>query len=415
MNWKFRLSEPVVSISQVTLQERISFWSESNTYWFYGYETTKQLRAVVWGSNVQVTMNIAPLHTPVKKLPLTLIPPPPPKRSELSPERQTLLDKLEKTLNTLQESLPPPLADENVYWNYINPEIVVISFQQLAALWDDRSVKLIDKFAQVTPPLLKMYDALKEMQLPDELMRDDTTFCAGLCKMLQYVEIIAENAEIHHHALPPEVETLRVLLDELINGMVEGGNKLFGTSPVIDEALCSNFIEQKVIAIYNSNTTIDKRLELLEELRNNPCTDTNDQIELLQLSIQCIWNEVLKKPKKPACPHKKLIQTHLEGIGAYLKEFETAGKESWQLRIAEEMLDAANSWREPREMPPLSKKEFASLIFLTDLHIESTEMNEGAISYKMELYFLDKEDSFDGHTLYAKVVDKEIKEITLMG
>lgn len=413
--WKFRLSEPMASISQVSLQENISFWSNQNKYWFYGYETLKDIKAVIWARKVTLTLQIAPLNTPIEKRPITPIKPPTPKRSQLSPERRMLLDELQKELKTLQESVPPPLADENVYWNYIDPEIFVTSFQQMATLWNDREVELIDKFAQVIPFLVKIYGVIKEMQLPDELMRDDTKFCIGLAKILQYVEIIKENAEIHQQHLPPEIEELRLFLDQLTDRMIEGGNKLFGVSQVVDEALRREFVEKKVTVVYNRDLITSKRLETLKQLIEDPCADTDDQIELIEETIKFIWKEVEKEPKKPVCPHKELINTHLEGIRAYLKELEDEGEVVWQLRMAEEMLDSVNSWRESGEMSILTKEEFASLIFLTNLHVKSTEMEDGTISYKMELYFEDKDDSFVGHIMYAKVVNKEVEEITLMG
>lgn len=415
ISWKFRLSERMASISQVSLQENISFWSEQKKFWFYGYQTLKPQKAVIWGNKVALTLRIAPLNTPIEKLPIAPIKPPAPQRSQLAAEKQILLDGLLQKLKTLQASVPPSLADENVYWNYINPEVFVTTFQQMVTKWNDREVKLIDKFPQVIPLLITIYDAVREMHLPDELMRDDTQFSLGLARLLQYVEIIKENAEIHHQILPPEIENLKLLLDQLTDCMIEGGHKIFGVPPAVDQVLRTEFVEKKVTAVYNRDFTTDKRLDILKQLIEDPCADTDDQIELLEESIKFIWKEVEQEPKKPACPHSRLISDHLEGIRCYLKELEEEGEDAWQLRMAEEMLDSANSWRESGDMPVLSKEEFSSLIFLTDLCIESAQMEDGTISYKMELYFNDKNDSFAGHFMYAKVVNKEVEEITLMG
>lgn len=374
ISWKFRLSEPMASISQVLLQENISFWSERRKFWFYGYQTIKAQKGVIWGGKVALTLQIAPLNTPIEKPPIDPIKPPKPRRSRLSAEKQTMLDDLQNELTALQASVSPPLADENIYWNYINPEVFVSTFQQMAAKWNDRKVELIDKFPQVIPLLVTIYDALKEMHLPDELMRDDTKFCLGLIKMLQYVEIIEENAEIHCQIIPSEIGKLKLLLDQLTNQMIEGGDKIFGVAPAVDEVLRAKYVEKVVAATYNRDIPTDKRLDLLKQLREDPCAETNDQIELLEESIKFIWKEIEGKPKSPVCPHKELICAHLEGIRLHLKELEEQGKHEWQLRIADEMLDAANSWRESGDMPILSKEKFASLIFLSDLHVETTEM-----------------------------------------
>lgn len=415
ISWRFRLSEPVASISQMLLQENISYWSEQHKFWFYGYETVEAKKALIWGRKVAVTINIAPRNCPVEKYPIEPIKRADPKKSQLTPERELQLDHLQEKLNTLTESIPPPLADENIYWNYINPKVFVENFHDMVTKWNDREVELIDKFSRVTPSLIQIYNSLKDLKLPDELMRDDTQFCLALTRILQYVDIIKENADIHRQILSQEIEKLQFLLNQLIDCMIEGGHKIFGMPPIVDENQRREFVEKKVSVIYNQNLTIDKRMEILEKLREDPCADTDDQVELLNESIKSIWMEVEKEPKKPACPHKELINSHLEGIRLCLKELQEDGEAKWQLLIADEMLDAANSWRESGDMPILTKEGFALLIYLTDLHIVSTEMEDGSISYKLELYFEDKEDSFDGHVMYAKILDKEISEITLMG
>lgn len=417
IKWKFRLPEPMASITQITLCENINFWMEQRKYWFYGYKTSKNLKAVVWDRKVSLLLVLVPSGSPIEKAPIAPIPPPQPKRSKLTPERQKQLDELETKLAALKATLPPPLADESVYWNHIDPEVFVGSFEQLVLTWNNRQMELKEKFPVVIPLLVRIYNAVKELQLPDELMRDDTQFSVGLARMLQYVQIIEENASLHHQELSPEIHELGVLLDDLTDRMIEGGNQLFGTHPEIDKEgeEYTHFADRKFTAEYGLRLTTDQRLDLLDQLGNDPCADDDDRINFLEKSIRFIWQEVEKKPKTPACPHKEMIERHLEEIAKSMKELEETGEETWQLRIAEEMIESANNWRESGEMRLLTKEEFAPLIILKDLIIETKQMEDGTISCKIELFFHDKEDSFAGHTLYAKIENGETKEIQLMG
>ena len=79
------------------------------------------------------------------------------------------------------------------------------------------------------------------------------------------------------------------------------------------------------------------------------------------------------------------------------------------------MIESLSVWRESADKPNLSVEDFASQIYLQSLHIETEEQEDGSIHYKQELFFQDKDDSFDGHVMYALVKDHTVKEITLMG
>lgn len=416
VTWKFRLLEPIAGILQVSLQENISFWSHVIKFWFYGYKTPKDLKARIWGRKVDMSLCIAPLGTPVEKHPISPLEGYMKKRTPpVAVEKQAYLEELQDKLQTLKESSPAPIADQNIYWQYIEQESFVEACKQTITFWNHPETSIADKCVQVTEPLLTIYGALKDLWLPDELMRDDTKFFTILAQMLQYVQIIVENAQIHNLPLPAEVRRLETLLDDLTDRMIENGNKLFGLSEDVAEEDRKEFVDKKYVALCKEGYALDEHLEMLKELEESPCADIEERIEFLEKAIALIQQQARGKPRNPPCPHKKLIKAHLDGIRTYLKKLEEKGESWWQLRIAEEMFEGANAWRESDDLPMLSKEEFASIIFLQSANLETKEQENGDICYKMELFFEDTEDSFAGHTMYALVENDDIKEITLMG
>lgn len=414
--WKFRLTEPLAGISQIPLQEHISFWSEVMKFWFYGYNTPKDLKARIWGRKVDMSLSVAPLGTPVEKMPLG------PQKIDITKkvsnvpiEKRAYLEELQERLRGLKEKIPSPVADENAYWKYIEPESFVGACKQTITFWNHPETSIADKCSQVTEPLLVIYNALKDVQLPDELMRDSTKFFGILAQMLQYVQIIVENARIHNIPLPTEVGWLETLLDKLTDQIMENENKLFGVDSDVSEDDRAEFADRKYAALFKDGYAIEEHLKMLKELEESPCADNEEKIELLEKAIGLILQQAMGKPKNPPCPHKNLIKRHLDGISNYLKKLEEKGEKWWQLQMADEMLDSANAWRESGELPILTKEEFASIIFLESVHVETKEQDNGGINYKMELFFEDKDDSFDGHVMYALIENDKIKEITLMG
>ncbi len=261
---------------------------------------------------------------------------------------------------------------------------------------------------------MDIYKQLKEIEFPDELMRDDTQFSIVLTKVTEFALTIENNAKRNKTPLPPGLNDLIELTNRLLNRMIEGGNKLFGKEREMTpkekkayEALCTQ--------LNKSKKTLEERLKIVEQIGKDPLVDSEEKIELLERAIGWIKKSAPVRTPSIPCPDAELIKKHLNAIGLYLQEFEAEGKEVWQLKIAEALLDSARIWREDFEMTALTLEEFASIIELESAEIKTSESEKGGINIHMQLYFQDKEDSFDGHSMCAIVENHTVKEITLMG
>lgn len=414
--WTFHLTDQIAQLKRISLVENIVFWSSQSKYWFYGYKTDTNLNAEIWGEKANLAILISPPNTPRESFPIEFDYPEEVQTEKLSLEQKEQLRQLKSKIKLLEKSLPPPPTKEMElqYWTNLNPQKFTETYMKAAAIWGDPKLEIEAKCHQASTLLIELYELLEKLNLPEELMRDDTQFSIILTKVLQFAETVNSHAEQNGIELPERLGRLIQFTDRLLDRMIEGGNKLFGTeremTPEEKEAYTALNIES-----FDQDKSLEERLNILEQLWENPLVDTDDKIELIERAIK--WIEEAAPAKSPAipCPDTELIKRHLATISSYLQKFETEGKEIWQMRIAEAIMDSVKIWREDAGLPSLTQEEFASLILLDYVEIQTTESEDGEISVQMQLYFQDKDDSFDGHSMYASVENEEIKEITLMG
>lgn len=414
--WRFRLTDKIANLSQISITENTEFWLESMKLWFYGYKTSKDYKAALWGKKVNFSLSIAPPGTPTDQF---LAAPKPQKKKRsapLPPEQQAYVDSLKVKIKELKKHLPelPNEAMEKRYWDYLDRESFIDNLQHAAAIWDNKETGMPVKCRETSERLIEMLPALQAMRLPDELMRDDTKFALVLSRVQQFAQIVEENAKKNQIDLSVRLHDLIVFIDDFTDRMIDGGNKLFGIERRMTMEEHNASLELDGEALFGDKP-IEERLIMLQTLWENRLLSPVDRIEYLEQAIDLIKKQNRKKQETTPCPHKELIKRHLSAIHEYIKEVEDEGEAVWRRRMAEGLADSLASWREATGEPPLSVEDFASQIDLQSLHIKTEEQEEGRIHYELELYFQDKDDSFAGHIMYALVKNHEVKEITLMG
>lgn len=414
--WTFRLTHKIAQYKQISLVEHIVFWSSQSKHWFYGYKTPKELKAKIWGKRVNLMLLIAPPNTPRESLPLAFNTPDERQTVKLSPKQKEQILQLESKIEALRKNCVP-LPDkelENQYWKHIDPQKFVTAYQKAALIWTHPNLELEKKCLQVGPYFTDLYELLKKMNLPNELMRDDTQFSIALTKLLQFTVTVKENANQGGIKLPEGINALIQFTEQFLDQMIEGGNKLFGIERkmTLEEKETYTTLKSQ---LYDSKTPLKERLEILKALEENPLVNPYEKIELMENAIKWIKKEASTKPRPIPCPDAELIKKHLAAISSYLQKFEAEGKETWNMKIAGALMNSVKIWREDAGLSPLTQEEFASNIHLESAEIQTNESEEGKIDIQMNLFFYDEEDSFDGHALYASVENHKIKEIELMG
>ena len=415
--WKFRVKDKIANLSVVAVEEREQFSLEQMKLWFYGYKTLKDYKATIWGKKVDFSFSIAPSGTPAEQCPVAPAPQKKKKKTaSLSPKQEAYVASLKTQVKELEERLPalPDEAMEKRYWDYLDGRFFNETLQHAAAIWDNKEAETPVKCREAGECLSKLLPALQTMRLPDELMRDDTKFSSLLLRVLQFARILEQNAEKSKIDLPEALRTLIVFIDDFADRMIAGGNKLFGIERRMTVAEHNAAMELEGEALHGDKP-VKERLVMLQTLWENRLLPPLERIECLEKAMELVEKPVRKRPEIMPCPHDALIRKHLAAIGGYVRALENEGEAIWRRRMAENMIESLSVWRESADKPNLSVEDFASQIYLQSLHIETEEQEDGSIHYKQELFFQDKDDSFDGHVMYALVKDHTVKEITLMG
>lgn len=410
--WTFRVAEKIAQRTQITLEENTCYWAEQLKTWFYGYKTPFPVKATLWGQKVDLEIKIAPYGTPTETLPVA-------EKvgstsQTLSVEKQERIGELKARIAAIKATIPEDADEklENRYWEYLDRDQFLGSYQQAVAVWN-RDADAIMRYRHVGELLTKMYDAIHNLKLPDELMRNDTKFNEMVIQMLLFVEKVEHQAQANGIELPAKVHELSVFLDRSSDQLTEGGNRLFGIKrEMTDEQ--RNEAVSLTTAAFDNGRPIEERLEILNQLYENPLIDTDDRLVFLEKSIELIRNG-MKRPKPVPCPYDELIKRHLSGISRYLHRLEQDGSTVWCQRVAEGMFGTMQSWRKDAGMSVWTKEEFVGMLYPTSAIISTHEQANGGIDYELELFFLDREDSFSGHVIHVSVKNEDVHEISLMG
>lgn len=414
-SWEFHLTDKIAHLSEITLEMHTEFWLSSFRIWFRGYQTPEELKAKIFGREVDLSISIAPLGTPTETLPVVEEKLTKSKKVLLPPKQQTYLDTLKRKIKALKKLLPPKVDEvlEQRCLDDMNADRLKEIIQYSTGIWSNPNLSVEEKLNQLIPYKIELYDLVCLIQLPDELMRADTNISIIMATIQFFAESVEKNAKKHKIKTPRQVHQLVKFTDKLITRMNEGQNKLNGVERDMTKKEFDAYLKLEYEA-GSARRPLEERLKLYEQLWEMPSVSTNCKIKFMNEAIKLVKKQYCKNPEF-LCPHESLIRKHLGAISGYLNELEEEGEAAWQLHMADELLSTANVWREDCELPPLSKEEFASQIALQSVHIKTKELEEGAIHYELELFFQDTADTFAGHFLYADMEDHEVKEIMLMG
>ena len=407
--WNFYPAEPIAGVSHIPLEEDTEFSPETFTFRFLGYKTGYGLNATLWGKKVSLSLFIVPPETPREILPgesqnNTGNDP----ENALPEEKRQYLETLRKKRDELKALLPPP-ADEALeerYWQYIDSERFIGSFKKAVAIWNDPMRSRRAKCEQVGAPLTEMYGALQTLQLPDELVRDDTQFTVMLAKIMQFSRKAGEIAAENGVTLPPEVARLTQLADTLTDRMIEGGNRLYGIPRDMTQEEHDAYSDLKLVALY-SDKPAKERLSLLETLWDYPLADLDDRIGFLEKAIELTREEALHGPDET------LINRHLAAICAPIGQLEAEGEAAWQQQIAEKLAAPMAAWRQFSGHPPVPASQWAPDIRLQSVTIETRERENGGTDLRTRLRFLDDNRAFDGRPIEAVIENGQVTDISV--
>ncbi len=407
--WHFYPVEPIAGLLHIPLEENTVFSPEQFVFQFQGYKTGYGLNASIWGKKISLSLSIAPEGTLRETLPR--------EQTEivsedlektLSEEKQQYIKTLRTKRDALKKTLPPPADEalEKQYWQYIDFEHFAESFKKAVAIWNDPTISSHSKCEQVGLPLTEIYQALQSMQLPDELMRDDTQFTVMLTKIMQFSKTAWETAIPNKVTLPQEVHQLTQLTDTLTDKMIEGGNKLYGIPRDMTQDEYDAYIDMKLVALY-SDKPIKERLSLLETLWDYSLADLDDRITFLDTAIELIKKEAVH------CPDETLINRHLSVISDHIEKLETEGEIRWQHRIAEKLVSVVATEKHSANQPIQTVTEWAPYIRLHSINIETQEQENTTVNTSLTLFFLDDNRVFDNRFIQAIIKNGSVTDITI--
>ncbi|WP_455611272.1 hypothetical protein [Cloacibacillus porcorum] len=419
--WRFQVPGGLLSRKTLTLEEKIDFWLEKQQEWFYGYTTAEDgVKGVLWGKKIDLYVDIRPFGPPIDLLAQPSQPVRPktkqqnPRRLQ-DPEKQAYVERVQAKLAELRAQFPPPVTREieERCIAYFGNEKLILPMAEVFKVWADGSLELADKCRKTAPVLGGMKDLFADVKLPDELMRDDTKFCEGLCKLLQLAQTVEATAEQQQVEVGSDLAEMIRCLDRLTDRMIEGGERLWNAPRKMTPEEYDAYIDKSIDAEY-SGKHLSERLKLLEELWEDPLVDMQERAEYMETAIKAAQSEGRKKAALP-CPHKEAVQQHLSALAKRLDALEQEGESAWQRRAAQEMETTCRAWREDAELPALSLEEFAAGLRVSSLITKTITDETGAIHIRLEITFIDKRDSFAGHWITATVEDDLLKSVDLEG
>lgn len=392
--WNFYPVKPIAGIRHIPLEEDTEFSPETFTFQFRGYKTGYGLNATLWGKKVSLSLAIIPTGIPREILPNMT------KNASdtaLSEEKRQYINTLREKRDALKAQLPPPADEalEEQYWQYIDSERFTGAFRKAVAIWNDPMTSRHTKCERVGIPLTEMYEVLQSMQLPGELIRDDTQFTVMLAKIMQFSRKVEEVAAENGITLPSEAGQLTQLTDTLTDRMIEGGNRLYGIPRDMTQEEHDAYFDLKLVALY-SDKPPQERLSLLETLWDYPLADLDDRIGFLDQAIKLIREDALH------CPDEALIHRHLSAITIQLDRLDTEGETTWRHRIVENL-----------SSEPMNKWELA--IRLQTVTAETREREDGGTDLTIRLQFMDDNKTFDDRPIQAVIENGRITDISITG
>lgn len=229
-SWEFHLTDKIAQLSKMTLEMHTEFWLSTLQTWFHGYQTPEEYKATIWGREVDLCISIAPLETPTEKLPIIEEKSEKGKNELLPPEQQAYVDELKKKIKALKKLLPPKVDEalEQRYLDYMNAERIKAIIQDCTKIWSNPDLPVEEKISQLIPYKIELYDLVRNVQLPDDLMRADTNISITMATIQFFAQSVEKNAKKNKIKTPKQVRQLVKFTNDIITRMDEGQNKLNG-------------------------------------------------------------------------------------------------------------------------------------------------------------------------------------------
>ena len=417
--WRFQTPGGLAGRKTVTLEEDADFWPERRENWLRGYVTAENAKGTLWGKKIDFHLEVKPFEAPINlwSSPRSNDPEPKrrPPRRPLAPGKRAYVERVEAKLAALRARFPQPAdrALEERCLAYLGNDKLILPMSEAFRIWMDKDLDTADKCRKAALILGGMKELFADAELPEELLRDDTRVCEGLCKLLALAQTVEETAKRQTVDVNPDLAETILGLDRLTDEMIEGGKRLWNRpremTPEEEDAYAN-----KLLKAESSGTPLQERLKLLEELWEDPLTDPEEKAEYMEKAIQAARDEGRRKPGVP-CPHRELVQRHLEALVKRLDALEREGEAAWRQRAAQEMYPTCRVWREDSELPPLTLEEFAAGLRISSLTAKTNTDKAGAVHFRLELAFTDEHDSFGGHWITANVEDDALISVDLEG
>ena len=209
-SWEFHLTDKIAQLSKMTLEMHTEFWLSTLQTWFHGYQTPEEYKATIWGREVDLCISIAPLETPTEKLPIIEEKSAKGKNELLPPEQQAYVDELKKKIKALKKLLPPKVDEalEQRYLDYMNAERIKAIIQDCTKIWSNPELSVEEKISQLIPYKIELYDLVRNVQLPDDLMRADTNISITMATIQFFAQSVEKNAKKNKIKTPKQVRQL---------------------------------------------------------------------------------------------------------------------------------------------------------------------------------------------------------------
>ena len=291
-SWEFHLTDKIAHLSKMTLEMHTEFWLSTLQTWFRGYQTPEEYKATIWGREVDLCISIAPLETPTEKLPIIEEKSAKGKNELLLPEQQAYVDELKKKIKALKKLLPPKVDEalEQRYLDYMNAERIKAIIQDCTKIWSNPDLPVEEKISQLIPYKIELYDLVRNVQLPDDLMRADTNISITMATIQFFAQSVEKNAKKNKIKTPKQVRQLVKFTNDIITRMDEGQNKLNGVERDMtkEESKAYDAYLDIKIGARSALHSFEKRLELYERLWEMPSVSIGTKIECLNETIKLI-------------------------------------------------------------------------------------------------------------------------------
>ena len=177
------------------------------------------------------------METPTEKLPIIEEKSAKGKNEQLPPEQQAYVDELKKKIKALKKLLPPKVDEalEQRYLDYMNAERIKAIIQDCTQIWSNPDLPVEEKISQLIPYKIELYDLVRNVQLPDDLMRADTNISITMATIQFFAQSVEKNAKKNKIKTPKQVRQLVKFTNDIITRMDEGQNCLLYTSAAADE------------------------------------------------------------------------------------------------------------------------------------------------------------------------------------